>query len=417
VEKYHSAAQGIMLRRSMPELEQLIHRSQQIYPQTGAEWKEGKKTWLWPSVDSTQPSLKMRFIENVRDAQKYQGHEYTFCGIDEGGNWPNLDAYRLMLACLRSSRGVEHLQMRMTANPGGPGHHSIKHEFIDPAPAGYQLLEGRKMFIPSKLTDNKILMAKDPGYIERLKLVGSPELVKAWLEGDWNIVTGAYYPELSTEKHVIEPFKIPKDWVKVCGFDWGSASPFGVIWAAISDGYIPGIPRGAMVVYREWYGASEPGKGLKLKNEEIAIGIRARESEKITYRVADPAIFTEQGGPSIAEVMHSEGVSFRPADNKRIPGWGQVRSRLVGNGDNPMIFFFSTCTHTFRTLSTVQHDEKKPEDIDTDSDDHLADTLRYICMSRPYSRPMPKPTGTPRGLENMTFNELLQQNQRHRKGR
>ena len=415
VEQYGQAWQGIMFRRSMPELEQLIARSQQIYPLTGAEWKEAKKTWLWPSG----ASLKMRFIENSRDAGRYQGHEYTWVGMDEITNWPDLISYRMLMACLRSSHGVDCKRMRVTGNPGGVGHHVVKAEFVDPAPTGYKLIEGRRMFIPSRVTDNKILLAADPGYVGRLKLVGSPELVRAWLSGDWNVVTGAYFPELTTEKHVIEPMELPKSWTRLCGFDWGSSSPFGVCWGAVSDGYVPGIPRGAIVIYREWYGASAPGVGLKLKNEEIAAGIKAREHEKISYRVADPAIFAEQGGPSISEVMHREDVSFRPADNARVPGWSQLRSRIQGQDGNPMILFFSTCTETIRTLATLQRDEKRPEDVDTDTDDHLGDVVRYMCMSRPYTRPMQQPPGQPRGLENMTFNELLKQNQKvtHRKNR
>ena len=38
----------------------------------------------------------------------------------------------------------------------------------------------------------------------------------------------------------------------------------------------------------------------------------------------------------------------------------------------------------------LQYDEHKPEDLDTDGEDHVADEVRYFCMSRPI-----KPRMTP----------------------
>ena len=50
-----------------------------------------------------------------------------------------------------------------------------------------------------------------------------------------------------------------------------------------------------------------------------------------------------------------------------------------------MLFFFNTCTDAIRTIPTLQHDKLRPEDLDTNSDDHCADTCRYAVMSRPYT--------------------------------
>ena len=41
---------------------------------------------------------------------------------------------------------------------------------------------------------------------------------------------------------------------------------------------------------------------------------------------------------------------------------------------------------TIRTLPALQHDQDKPEDVDTESEDHAPDEIRYACMSRPYER-------------------------------
>ena len=130
-----------------------------------------------------------------------------------------------------------------------------------------------------------------------------------------------------------------------------------------------------------------PNVGLKMSAEAVAAGIKRREeNDKIAYGVADPAIFTADGGPSIAQSM-TPLVYWKPADNKRQPGWAQLNSRLIGIDGKPMIYFFNTCIDTIRTLPVQQHDKHKLEDIDTDGEDHAVDEVRYACMSRPWIAP------------------------------
>jgi hypothetical protein len=151
------------------------------------------------------------------------------------------------------------------------------------------------------------------------------------------------------------------------------------------------------VRYREYYGAAGPDVGLKLDAPEVARRILARQAkgESFAYSVADPAIFKVDGGPSIAETMAKAtggALVFRPADNSRVNGWAQLRARLEGDGDGrPMIYTFSTCLDSIRTIPALMHDEHKPEDVDTDSEDHAVDDWRYSCMSRPWTRPAPRP--------------------------
>jgi hypothetical protein len=45
---------------------------------------------------------------------------------------------------------------------------------------------------------------------------------------------------------------------------------------------------------------------------------------------------------------------------------------------------FETCRDFIRTVPSLPHDDKRPEDIDTDAEDHVADEARYACMSRPW---------------------------------
>jgi len=400
---------GIIFRRSYPELEELITRAKEIYGPLGAVWKVADKTFVFPSG----ATLKMRHVDSESDCDKYQGHQYTWIGWDELTNWPNLNSYKKMKACLRSAHGVPFKRIRCSANPGGVGHHAVKAYFVDPAPTGMELIQNidedgtitTKMFIPSKVYDNKKLLENDPGYIARLRELGSPELVRAWLEGDWSVITGAYFPEFSVQRHVLAPFKIPAHWLRFRSMDWGSATPFCVLWFAVcSDGYQvengPYIPQGALVVYRELYGWNgTPNVGLRWSANRVAQEIkRAEKGDKVTYGVLDPSAFSNHSGPSYAERMAVEQVMFRKADNNRTGGWDITRDRLCGiDGDpevnngvgTPMLYFFSVCVHTIRTLPALQHDLNDPEDCDTDGEDHAPDTLRYGLMSRPWRRPRP----------------------------
>lgn len=410
VPAYGAAWQGILFRRTYPELQQLIRRSQAIYPRTGARWHEQDKEWRW----SSGAVLRMRYLEREADASRYQGHEYTWIGWDELTQWASDAAYKALRACLRSAAAVPDKRVRSTGNPGGPGHQWVKAYFVDPAPLGGQPVDDpvtgmSRMFIRSRVEDNRVLMAADPTYVARLRGVGSPELVRAWLEGDWSVITGAYFTEFGPQ-HVIRPIALPVEWTRFRAMDWGSARPFAVHWFAVSDGTLPGIAKGALVLYREWYGAAGPNVGLKMTAEQVAAGVLSREMgdlppDRRMLGVADPAMFAEDGGPSIAERQARTGCLWRPADNKRLPGWDQVRSRLVGDDDGPQLLVFSTAVDLIRTLPALQHDEDRLEDLDSEGEDHAADALRYGCMSRPYVRPAPVAAKPRWGLD-LSFNEL-----------
>ena len=413
-----AAWRGVIFRQSYPELEELILRSQTLIPETwpGAEWAKSEKTWRLRNG----ASLRMRSLERQEDAAAYQGHSYSWIAFDELAAWPDDKAYRMLAACLRSAEPVQAKRIRASANPGGPGHSWVKARFIDPAPQGYVPIvdaetRAMRMFIPSRVQDNQILMHRDPGYVDRLKGVGSPELVRAWLEGDWNAVVGSYFPEFGAH-HIARPMRIPHHWLRGIAGDWGSARPFCFLWFAIADGSEGYFPKGAMYIYREWYGASAPNVGLRMTVEQVAEGIRERQlgDEPPRYGVLDPACFATDGGPSIAERFAQCGVRFRPADNKRVgklgahAGWDLLRNRLVGEDGVPMLYISSVCANLIRTLPLLQHDVRRPEDAATDGEDHAADSLRYAVSSRPWI-----PAGLPEEPK-LTLDFLWQQRERQR---
>lgn len=403
---------GIFFRQEMPQADDLIERAKEIYLPTGAEWREQSKTFLMPHGGR----LRFRPLESTADAAKYQGQNLSDAAVEEAGNYADPRPIDMLFGTLRSKAGVP-IQMLLTANPGGAGHHWIKNRYIDPAPLGRVPImrlshDGRPlhrcMFIPSRVGDNRVLMERDPGYVERLHLVGSADLVRAWLDGDWSVIAGAFFPEFNLARHVVAPRPLPAHWHRFRSLDWGSARPFSVGWWAVSDGELAEFPRGALIRYREWYGMApgQPNVGLKMTAEDVAAGIVQRSvGDPEMMGVADPAIFASDGGPSIAERMMRAGVLWRRADNARVArsgamgGWDQLRARLKGDAEGrPMMLFFATCAAAIRTLPALQHDQGKAEDVDTDGEDHAADEIRYACMSRPLLAVPPPPPPLPPGV-------------------
>lgn len=409
--EYANNWHGILFRRTHPELDEIIRRSHELFPETGAEWLEGKKRWKWPNG----ASLKFRHMENDRDAEHYRGHQYGWIGFDELDAFPSDGPYRKLRACNRwAAARIPTKRMRSAGNPGGAGHSWIKEMFIDQDPLGYTPWEDpetkrQMMFIPARVYDNKILMEKDPDYINALRGVGSPALVKAWLDGDFNAVVGSYFPEFGL-KHIVQPFEIPAHWTRFRAIDWGSYRPFVVQWMTLSDGTLPQFPVNSIIVYREWYGGSKPNVGLKLTSKEVADGIKDRQerNEQIAYTVIDPAADKSEDGPSTMEKLGNYGIYCHKADNSRIVGWQQVRDRLRGEEGVPRLYIVGpACPNLVRTLPILQHDKVKPEDVDTESDDHCADTLRYGCVSRPYTPSLPPPDLPIRPLSKLTYEEVL----------
>lgn len=433
--RYGPSFNAMMFRRTTVSSEDAIERSRQIYEPLGGKFNESKLRWRMPNGGRAA----FAYLDSVIDADEYQGRNLTDVWIEEAGQYPDPSPIDRLFATMRSAQGIP-VQMILTANPGGAGQLWLADRYkLIPFPPGPRVIDVERpsgivtkaAVIPSRITDNRVLLDKDAGYIDRLRMVGSRALVQAWLAGDWSAIEGAFFDCWDQSKHVVAPFAVPKDWLRFRSFDWGSAAPFSVGWWTVAGDDIPlprnsyiatsdrheqsrmagdglhgmhggadherqrlaasVIPRGALVRYREWYGASGPNKGLKLTIEEVAKGILERDAgDTITYSVADPSIFAEDGGPSRAEVFSRAGVHFAPADNKRVSGagamggWDEMRQRLKGKAGVPMLYAFDTCRDFIRTIPVLPHDPKRAEDVDTDAEDHAADEARYACMSRPW---------------------------------
>lgn len=347
-------------------------------------------------------ALNFAYCAKDSDLDRLQGVEYDIIYLDEATQLSE-HQMKTISACLRGANDFPK-RIYYTMNPGGQGHTYIKRIFID-----RKFEEGENpedyTFIQSLVTDNKVLMAKQPDYIKQLEAL-PPKLREAWLYGRWDIFEGQFFEEFretpdpamavkegcTVEEllmqrrwtHVIEPFEPPKGWTICRSYDFGYNKPFSCAWWAVDyDG----------VIYRimELYGCtSTPNEGLKWSPDQQFAEIARIEREhpwlkgrRITG-VADPAIWDASHGVSIAEEAAHKGVHFTPGDHERIAGWMQCHYRLrFDDNGYPMMYVFSNCKGFIRTIPSLMYDEHKPEDLDTDGEDHIADEWRYMCMSRP----------------------------------
>lgn len=329
------------------------------------------------------------YCANDSDLDQYQGAEYDVIFFDEATQLKEEWLKKINLA-VRQPNGLPK-RTYYTCNPGGVSHNYIKRLFIDKRYEGAEIADNYS-FTQALVTDNKALMEMQPEYKAELEAL-PPKLRKAWLEGSWDIFEGMFFEEFKDDPehyedrqwtHVIEPFEIPDGWKIYRSFDWGYAKPFSCAWWAIDyDG----------VAYRilELYGCTgTANEGLKWNAPKVFAEIQRIEKEhrwlkdKQIFGVADPAIFSADGGESIAETAQKYGVFFSPGDNSRIAGWMQMHYRLAFDENGfPMMYIFKNCKGFIRTIPTLLYDEHKVEDLDTEGEDHVADEARYFCMSRP----------------------------------
>jgi hypothetical protein len=371
---HRSAHRGLIIRRSMPELRELIDKSRELYPKAfpGCKYKEVEKLWNFPSG----AKIEFGFLERDADVYRYQGQAYSWIGFDEITHLPTEFAWNYLASRLRTTDSEIVPYMRCTANPGGVGATWVKKRYIDPAPS-YESFTGHdglsRKFIPARLQDNPFL-AHDGRYEKMLQAL-PPTQRQQLLDGNWDVSEGAAFTEFVPQLHVITPFDIPINWERVKGIDYGYASESACIWGAVDPS------DGTLIIYRELY-----QKGLL--GTELASLITNMELEDpfSVQGVLDTACWSRTGttGPTIGETLQRAGHKLRRADKNRIQGKIQIHEYLkVMQSGRPRIQILNTCPNLIRELQSIPLDKRNPEDVDTHAPDHAYDALRYLIMSRP----------------------------------
>lgn len=420
----------MIVRKTYPELTEnhvkplkaILHVGTE---KSAARYNDSKKEMTF--LNGSQ--ILFRYCDTEKDVDRYQGTECDLLFIDEATQLSE-EQIKKLTACVRGTNGFPK-RIYYTCNPGGQGMGFIKRLFIDRRfedgedPDDYS-------FIQSLVTDNKALMRSNPDYIRQLEAL-PPKLREAWLKGRWDVFEGMFFEEFRTTPdpqkchdagitaeqalmehrwvHVIKPFTPPQNWRRYRSYDFGYGKPFSCAWWAVDED-------GRAYRILELYGCTNtPNEGVHWSPEKQMERIAEIERTHPWLKghqvrgVADPAIWEGSHGISIAEVADKHGVWFDKGDNDRVPGWMQVHERLKFDDNGfAMMYFFDTCKAVIRTMPLMMYDEHRPEDLDSDLEDHACDEVRYFCMSRPikarvvddkdvtFVDPLDRGTGRYRGL-------------------
>lgn len=422
---YGAHWQGIIFRQTYKQLKDVVKKSRKWIPRMfpGAKFNETGMSWKFPDGEE----LRFAHMRVPSDYENYHGHEYPFIGWEELTTWATDECYTRMMSCCRSSGPPQMPRIvRSTTNPYGAGFHWVKKRFRLPKmrfkvwraketdeETGRTTWSKPRLAIQSRLSENKILLASDPDYIQTLATSArNQQELKAWVYGSWEIVAGGMFADVWDEGcHIIQPFKVPRQWRIDRAMDWGSAKPFSIGWYAESDGTpiahpdtgkIYGDVRGDVFRIGEWYGTTgKPNEGLGLTGSEIGEGIRDREFEfphqgnihkLVRPGPADHNIFGDgtrgDRAITIAQEMRRSGVRFEKAlkgGGSRKAGWQVCRDHfsnaLPVEGDvergGPGLYIFSNCRYFIDLVPTLSRSDDDPDDIDTKVEDHVADELRY----------------------------------------
>ena len=391
----------VIIRRTYPELREnhilplceTLHCHDSDPKKRLARYNDSKKDITFPNGSR----IIFKYCANDNDAETFQGLECDVLFVDEATHQTE-DRMKKINAIVR---GVNDFPKRTyyTSNPNSVGLQWFKRLFID-----RKFKDGENpddyTFIQSLVTDNYALMQSNPDYIRELEAL-PPKIREAWLYGKWDAFEGQVFEEWRDDPkhyidrrwtHVIQPFEIPEDWRIYRGYDWGYSRPFAVNWFAVDHNDI---------VYniQELYGCTQTAnEGVKYSPEKIAEAIKEVERTDINLKgrsiigIADPAIFDEQKGESIAQMMEREGVYHDKGDHTRLAGLMQCHYHLSFNDRGmPKFYVFTNCKHFIRTIPLLIYDEKKVEDVDTSQEDHLYDSWRYVMMENCINPPIKKP--------------------------
>lgn len=399
---------GVLFRKTFPELSDVIAKSQKWFQEiygSRAKYNKADHTWTWDSGEQ----LLLRHMKQQSDYYSYHGHAYPWIGWEELTTWPDDKCFRLMFSCSRSTRPGMPRKIRSTTNPYGIGHNWVKTRYRLPGGRGKIIRdpgEPERVAIQGHIKENRILLRADPDYIQRLRAAArNPSELAAWIDGSWDIISGGMLDDVWSERvHILPSIgwnQIPRSWRIDRAFDWGSSKPFAVGWWAESSGEsinvegrkIGGV-RGDLILVQEWYGwTGTRNEGVRMLAREVAEGIRDREKDwgvwgRVKSGPADTSIWDEENGVSIIKDFTSRRVFWEKADKgpgSRKQGWEMLRKRLFNGRPNengeprefPGLFVTKDCLQWVETVPTLPRSDKDPDDVDTESEDHMGDMTRY----------------------------------------
>lgn len=378
---------GLMIRRTFAQLTRThIEMSFRRFDRSLCKFNQVSKRWKF----NNGSTIEFGYLDKAYDVYNYDSAEYDTVCFDELTEWGDPENYLYLFSRIRTETHLVEQglvgHMISATNPGRAGGAWVKARFIDFAEpmqrVDIQDPESNaittRVFVPAKIDDNPKFGRRQ----YRAQLMNVDKKRRKQLEdGDWDAVEGQFFDEWDRTLHVRTAFEIPEYWTRVRAIDWGIHNPMCCLWAAF-DG------DGVCYIYRELYGPSM----LNIIQARRILELTGSR-ETIAYTMADPSIWSNQGnGQNIAQQYATEGLRCRKAANARVDGWSQVRNylRISEITGMPRLVIFDNCRNLIRTLPMLVHDATNGEDLDTEGEDHAADALRYLLMSRPRATRSPK---------------------------
>lgn len=397
VEQYGAKARVLYLRRTHKGCADFIFLCLELFGAiygTALRFNAQEGLFRFPNGGT----LEVNQLEGVSDYAKFQGRSFTLLLPDEAGQFATPELLDRLRSNLRGPRGLP-IRAVLAANPGDVGHQWLAARYVFKAAPWQPFAEpfsGRTfVYAPSTFLDNPFI--DQDAYRAQLgaSCPSDPELLRAWLDGDWTIARGAYFAAVLDEKrNAVERWKaVPARWRTYLAHDFGSSAPSATYLVAKSPGATGPdkrfYPRGSLVLLDE-LATNEPGnlsKGmgytvpvLAERIREFCAGWKVRPEG-----VADDAIFAQGGHErgSIADEFAAAGVSFIPAKKAdRVTGWNIMRRLLqdAGKPDVPGLYVARHCEYFWATVPYLGRDPRKVEDLDSRGPDHAADAVRYGCL-------------------------------------
>lgn len=401
--------QILLLRRTLPELrenhinqlQKMLHTYEKKQTDRFADYKDSTKEFKFFNGSR----IVLGYCDNENDVLQFQGQAYEVIVLEEATHFTEFQFQALTESNRLSGNLKEDFNPRMyfTCNPGGVGHHWVKRLFIDRDYKGNENPDDYK-FIPSLVFENKWLMENDPGYVRTLENLPEDRR-KAMLYGNWDIFDGQYFKNFDRTVHVIDPFEIPKEWIRYRTIDYG-LDKLACYWIAIDT-------ESNEYCYKELYESeliiSEAAKRI----------LEVNGDDKIRYTYGPPDLWNRRNdtGKSAYEVFKENGVVLTMSSNDRVQGWYDMQEHLKiytakdeQTGEEKKtskLKFFRNCVNIIRCIPQLQYDETNPNDTSREPHEitHGPDAIRGFCIERTKATHIP----TEKEIEQEYFKEKYRQ--------
>lgn len=358
-------AQGVMVRKTYAALvasalvtyKRIIANDPLVKAYGGEkpEWFQyanGSRLWVTGLDNAGKVLSSERDFFYVNQAEELTEEEWEFLTMRATGRGAVMPYTRVFADC----------------NPGPPMHW-IKTR------ANVTILESRHQDNPTLYTESGELTAQGVRTMEVLDALTGVRYQRYRL-GKWVQAEGTVYEQYDRAIHLIDPFKIPANWVRMRSIDFGFTNPFVCQWWAID-------PDGRMYLYRELY------RTQRIVKDHAAEIKRLSEGERYLTTVAD---HDSEDRATLRELGVDTAAAYK--DVKR--GIEAVQDRLKAAGDGkPRLFIMRgalvdadpellakkkpTCTEQeFEVYVWAKDRNGKPNKEEPVKEfDHGMDTMRY----------------------------------------